>query len=1058
MLRLSLSLVILASMSAVALAQSTTTGAIGGLITNPNKEVVPGASITVRNLETNKEDTATSDDEGRFRIVNLQPGTYAVTVNATGFGTFTNEQVVVEVGRVTSLDIPLSIGAIQGAVEITAEAPVINTTQQDFSTNFNQISINESPNNGRRWANFAISAPGAVADGPFGLISFRGISGLLNNNTIDGADDNQAFFSEARGRTRINYAVSQAAIREFQVNTSNYSAEYGRAAGGVINAVTKSGTNDFHGSAFIFFRDERFNARNPSTFVNGLPVKPEDNRKQFGGTIGGPIVKDKLFFFFSYDQQKRNFPGVAAPSNSTFYNTFNQALLTSRGLTAAQADAALAFARSLSGEVARRGDQTIFLPKIDWRINDNHTLTFTYNRLHWESPSGVQTGISVTRGIASFGDDLVDVNWGVLRLTSTLSPTVLNEARVQIGRDFERQVAPPPAPGEPTTALGGSSPSYSLGTSSLTAGKPTFLNRAAFPDERRQQYVDTVTLTMGNHVVKYGFDISRVKDLNANLFTESGSYGYSGAINDFLVDYVNFTSNGAIRALVPGPPGSATANFGVCATSSRRAGQCYSGNFVQGFGSPAFSFRTTDYSFFLQDDWRVTPKVTLNLGVRYEYQKFPDPQIPNTQFDSDSRFTAKTGVFPDDRNNIGPRVGFAWDINGDAKNSLRGGWGIYYGRVTNSAISNAIANTGAAGSQFTVSLSPASSNAAERAVAPIFPNVFAAPPAVGARPIPNIVAFAADMQNPLIHQTDLNFERLISKNTVASISFLGSWGRHLPQFVNVNLARPTQVTNFSVVGGPFNGQTITVPRFTSTSRINTNFGAITEIQPSIYTKYVGMVLQLNRRYTDNLQYQVNYTLSESRDNGQNSSTFTDTNDVFNPYDLNWEKGVSNFDVRHKFVASAVWHPDYVSKDNRVAHAILSGFNIAPILTINSGTPYSAGVSGNISGAPTGGGGLTGSGGGNRFPLNARNNFRQPMVWNMDLRVSRRFNFTESMNVELLAEGFNIFNRTQVLTVDSTAYNLSGTTLTYRPQFQTTTFTSNFFLRERQFQFAARFEF
>jgi len=187
----------------------------------------------------------------------------------------------------------------------------------------------------------------------------------LNNNTVDGADDNQAFFSEARGRTRINYAISQAAIREFQVNTSNYSAEYGRAAGGVINAVTKSGTNAFHGSAFIFYRDERFNARNPSTFVNGLPVKPEDNRKQFGGAIGGPIKKDKLFFFFSYDQQKRNFPGIAAPSNSSFYGTYSQSLLTSRGLTAAQADAALTFAKSLSGQVARRGDQTIFLPKID---------------------------------------------------------------------------------------------------------------------------------------------------------------------------------------------------------------------------------------------------------------------------------------------------------------------------------------------------------------------------------------------------------------------------------------------------------------------------------------------------------------------------------------------------------------------------------------------------------------------------------------------------------------------------------------------------------------------
>jgi len=1046
------------TMSVIALGQSTVTGGLSGVVTNPNKEVIPGATVVAKNSETNKEDTTTSDGEGRFRIVNLQPGNYQISVSATGFGTSTNERVVVEVGRLTNLEVQLAIGAIESAVQVVADAPVINTDQQDFSTNFNQVSINELPNNGRRWSNFALASPGAVADGPFGLISFRGISGLLNNNTIDGADDNQAFFSEARGRTRINYAVSQAAIQEFQVNTSNYSAEYGRAAGGVVNAITKSGSNEFHGSAFIYFRDERFNARNPSTFVNGLPVKPEDNRKQFGGTIGGPIMRDKLFFFFSYDQQKRNFPGVAAPTNTNFFNTYNEALLTSRGLTAAQAQGALAFARSLSGEVPRRGDQKIYLPKIDWRINTNHTLTFTYNRMEWESPAGVQTGITVTRGIASFGDDLVDVNWGVLRLTSSLSPTVINEARVQIGRDHERQVAPAPAPGEPTTAIGGSSPSYSLGTSSLTAGKPTFLNRTAFPDERRQQFADTVTTTVGNHTVKYGIDINRVTDLNWNLFTESGSYAYSGAINDFLFDYVNFTSSGAIRALVPGAAGSPTANFGVCPTSTRRAGQCYSGSFVQGFGTPAFKFRTMDYSFFVQDDWRVAPRVTLNLGIRYEYQKMPDPQLPNAVFDSDSRFAAKTSVFPNDKNNVGPRVGFAWDITGDANNSLRGGWGVYYGRITNSAISNAISNTGATGSQFTLSLSPASSNADERAVAPIFPNVFAAPPSVGTRPIPNIVVFAPDMQNPLIHQTDLSYERLIARNTVASVAFLGSWGRHLPQFVNINLARATQVTNFSVVGGPFNGQTITVPRFTTASRINTNFGAITEVQPVIYTKYVAMVAQLNRRFTNNLQYQINYTLSESRDNGQNSQTFTSTNSVFDPYDLNWEKGVSDFDVRHKFVASAVWHPDYVSRDNRLAHAIASGFNIAPILTITSGTPYSANVSGNISGAPTGGGGLTGSAGGNRFPLNARNNFRHPKIWNLDLRISRRFAFTESMNLELLAEGFNVFNRSQIVNVDTTAYNLSGSTLTFRPQFQSTSFTSNFFIRERQLQFAARFEF
>jgi len=207
------------------MAQGTVTGAIGGVVTNPNKEVVPGATITAKNNDTSKEDTTTTDGEGRFKIGSLQPGTYSLIVNASGFAVFTSQSVVVEVGRETSLEVPLSVQAVEGTVEVTAEAPVINTTQQDVSTNINQVSLDNLPANGRRWSNFAILTPGTVPDGNFGLISFRGISGLLNNSTIDGGDNNQAFFSEERGRTRIGYVVSQAAIREFQVNTSNFSAE-----------------------------------------------------------------------------------------------------------------------------------------------------------------------------------------------------------------------------------------------------------------------------------------------------------------------------------------------------------------------------------------------------------------------------------------------------------------------------------------------------------------------------------------------------------------------------------------------------------------------------------------------------------------------------------------------------------------------------------------------------------------------------------------------------------------------------------------------------------------
>jgi len=259
--KLSLGCLLVLALSAITMAQSTTTGAIGGVVTNPNKEVVAGASVSVRNMGTNKEDTATTDDSGRFKVAGLQPGKYTVTVNSTGFSALTQDNVVVEIGRETSLEVGLNVGEVTGVVDVTAEAPVINTTQQDFSTNINQTSINELPINGRRWSNFALLTPGAVPDGTFGLISFRGISGLLNNNTIDGGDNNQAFFAEGRGRTRISYSVSQAAIREFQVNTSSYSAEYGRSAGGVVNASPRVERTNFTATCFT-----------TNAITNGVPA------------------------------------------------------------------------------------------------------------------------------------------------------------------------------------------------------------------------------------------------------------------------------------------------------------------------------------------------------------------------------------------------------------------------------------------------------------------------------------------------------------------------------------------------------------------------------------------------------------------------------------------------------------------------------------------------------------------------------------------------------------------------------------------------------------------
>ena len=1034
------------ALSAVAFAQSTTTGSIGGVVTNPNKEVVPGAAVSVKNIGTNKEDTATTDDTGRFKVSNLQPGNYSVTVTSSGFSPMTTENVVVEIGRETNLEVSLSVGPVTGTVDVSAEAPVINTTQQDFSTNLNQTSINELPVNGRRWSNFAILTPGATPDGNFGLISFRGISGLLNNSTVDGGDNNQAFFSEERGRTRSAYSISQAAIREFQVNTSNFAAEYGRSAGGVINAVTKSGTNEFHGSAFLYDRNNKWGARNPNTFINRLvngvstreALKPKDVRYQFGGTIGGPIVKDSLFFFFSYDEQRRNFPGVAVFSTPGYLNTVNRSTLTAvaRGLTNDQIDSALTFINSMTGETPRRGDQRLFLPKMDWQINSNNQFTATYNRLRWKSPAGVQTGATVTRDRAGFGDDFVEIDSLNLRLASTISSKLINEFRFQFADELDSAFAQPPLPGQPTTA-NGFSPQVTL-TNGLTFGKANFLDRVALPDERRFQFADSLTYTAGNHTFKFGTDINRVRDIDENLFTGSGAYTYSN-INDFIVDHVNFATGGSLAT-----------GGKVCATSTRIAGKCYTANYQQGFGPPRFQFKTIDWAFFAQDDWRVTPRLTLNLGLRWEYEQFPEPFLVNPSL-------PQTGNRPSDKNNFGPRIGFAADLSGDGKTSLRGGYGIYYGRINGTIIINSLINSGLSTGQ------AVSSVAATSSAAPVYPNILSSAPAGTAA----VNYFRDGFQNPLIHQGDLIIEREVARNTVISASYLFSFGNHLTTFVDTNLNPPTGQGRVSILDGPLAGQTWVFPYYRG-SRPNTSFGNILEIRDSLATKYNALVLQANRRLTNGLQFQSSYTLSRAQDNGgsQSSATFTPSfSALFDPFDPQADSGYSPFDRRHKFVASVVYNTNFKTLDG-AAKAILNGWTIAPIVNMFSGFRYTPQTNAFTTSAVFGAspaGGVNGSNGSLRFALLPNNHFHAPSIKYVDLRLSRRFTIKEDAKLEFLAEGFNVFNRTQVTGINNRMYVLStqggNVVATFDPTFGTPSDLSNgFFFRERQIQLAVRFEF
>jgi carboxypeptidase family protein len=1046
-----------ACVGSLALAQSAVTGAVGGTTTDPNNAVVANATVTLRSADTNKVETATTDSEGRFRFTNLQPGVYVLTISATGFSEYKLDQVIVEVGRLSNIEAVLSVGAATSVVDIVASGS-INVDSKEFTTNINQVAINELPINGRRWSDFALLTPGSTPDGTFGLISFRGISGLLNNNTVDGGDNNQAFFSEERGRTRINYSISQSAIREFQVNTSNYSAEYGRSAGGVTNAVTKSGTNDLHGDAFYYQRNNAWGARPPLAFqsvlVNGFAtqvgVKPDDVRHQFGGTLGGPIKKDKLFFFFSYDQQKRDFPGLGVFANGNYLNTVNRGTnpaITSltdpqnfpqslknpvRNISDAQISDALSFLNSVTGQVPRRGDQLLLLPKIDWQINSKNTFTINYNRLRWESPAGIQTQPVNQRGRASFGDDFVKIDWGTARLTSTVTPTIVNEFRVQIARDFEFQNSQKSLPGEPTTGINGSAPSVFL-TNGLEFGKPTFLERAKFPDERRQQFTDTMTVSVGANTLKFGVDYNRVKEELANLRNESGAYSYNN-INDFIIDYVNW------KTPLPATVTCATAN------PTRLRGKCYTSNFQQGFGPLGTEFSTKDYNFFVQYDWKFLPRVTFNLGVRYEYQQLPEPQLANADtsvIPNVSRtINEATSFMPSDKDNFGPRIGFAVDLFGDGKTALRGGYGLYYGRIINSTVYNALINTGNPGGQNQASLGGAAANA------PIFPNVLTS----GAVP-PAIQFFAKDFGAPMIHQFDLIFERELLRNLTVSASYLGSIGRGLPTFFDRNLSLANASGAFPIRGGPFDGQTLTLALF-NTTRPLTTYAQMTEIASKVKSEYNAFVLQANHRFSNGLLFLSNYTFSKATDTLQTSTTFTANNVPFNVFDPGADRGRSNFDRRHKFVLSSVYAPR-VKTSSKFATALLDGWSIAPIYQIFSGIAFDAGVSGSNGGA----GSLNRSGGQNRlFGLLDRNSFTGPTQHIFNLRLSRRFYIKEKANLEFLGEAFNLPNTLLVTGVNSTMYNLSSGALNFNVPFGTVTSADSTLFRERQIQIGIRLQF
>src|SRR5437016_4116873 len=487
-------------------------GSISGVVLDASKAAVPGASVVVaneakgirRNLETNSQ--------GVFTAPALIPAEgYSISVNKSGFATYQATGVTLAVGQNIDLHIALVVAGTEASVEVAAEAILVDDTKTDVSQLVNSRQILELPINGRRVDSFVLLTPAVVPDGAFGLLSFRGIGGH-NAFLTDGNDTTNTFYNENAGRTRITSPISQEAVQEFQVVSNNYGAEYGQAMGGVVNTITKSGTNDIHGTGYWFFRNRSLNARDRYASFN-----PQDIRHQSGVSLGGPLIKDKLFFFGNYEATRRNFPAIASVTTANLF-TAAGALNTAANpcpnpaatiqATVAQCQAVIQMLTTRNfGTVSRTVQQDLGFAKIDYQASSRNSLSFSLSGLRWVSPHGIQaTGIVFNTGAAIGGnaDSTVRDAYGRAQWTSVVNAHVVNEAR--FGWFKDRLFDTP----NPDFLYPG------LGLASLTVNSTSNLGIAPNyprlnPSETRFEYADNLSWTHGAHAMKFGIDIAHTE-------------------------------------------------------------------------------------------------------------------------------------------------------------------------------------------------------------------------------------------------------------------------------------------------------------------------------------------------------------------------------------------------------------------------------------------------------------------------------------------------------------------------------------------------------------------
>lgn len=992
-------------------------GSISGVVRDASGALIPGASVAVTNESKGIRRELITNEAGVFSAPGLIPSAgYAISVKLTGFADYDAINIELQVGQSLNFNIELAVGTTATEISVIDQLPLVESTKTGVSQVVDTKQITELPINGRRVDTFVLLTPSVVPDGTFGLVSFRGIAGG-NSFLTDGNDTTNQFYNENAGRTRITTQISQDAVQEFQVLSNGYAAEFGRASGGVINTITRSGTNDIHGTAYWFFRNQAFNARDRYATTN-----PDERRNQFGGSVGGPIAQNKLFYFLNAEIVRREFPLVNTIINPTLFGSPGN-LTAACTATPEQCAAARNFIvnRHFNGGepriLDRNANSELGFAKLDWLPTPRNSLSFSFNGLRWLSSNGIQTQAVLANGAGVGGnaDSTVRTRYGRASWTAIPSSTVVNEFRFGWFKDRLFDSPNPqviPETGLLTITVAGQA---NLGM----ANQYPRLN----PSEQRFQFVNNLSWTRSRHSLKFGIDYSNTQDYMDIMRDRAGAYNYS-TFTAFAMDF-----------------------------SGNTAGGKRWNSFTQAFGNPILDFTTKDVAFFGQDQFRLGSRLTLNYGVRYEYSALPQPVITNSDYIQTSRIRSP-------KKNFAPRFGFAYSAND--KTVVRGGYGIFYARFQGSTLQTLFQSNGVYQSTSTLN----GTLAADLARGPVFPNILQSGQGLPTGTV-DLVFAGPDFRNPYTQQGDLAIERQLTQTTGLTVSYIWSRGVGITTTRDVNIGPTGADVTYRINDASGNQVgSYSTPTYRLANRVDSRYRRIMQVENGGNSYYNGLAVQMKKRMSKGFEGSVSYTWSHAIDTanqggGNDALTFNTIRSTFNG-DYAGDKGSSQLDQRHRLVVTTIFQPTFSKSSSWAAKYLINNWQLSQLTTAASSQPATTTL--RVVGSPFAGAAFTtslnGLGGSNRVPFLPFSNLDIDTVFRTDARLSKLLPIGETMRIYVNFEAFNVFNHVSNTFILTEAYSATNGVLTPTPRTGQGTQSQGFpdGTNARRAQFSMRFVF